>query len=30
MTTLRFVAAEAWYELRAGCRGRSSRSCFPD
>ena len=29
MRTLRFVAAEAWYELRAGCRGPLIPIAFP-
>ena len=29
MTTLRFVAAEAWHELRAGCRGPLIPIVFP-
>ena len=29
MKTLRFVAAEAWYELRAGCRGPLIPIVFP-
>ena len=28
-TTLRFIAAEAWYELRAGCRGPLIPIVFP-
>ena len=29
MKTLRFVAAEAWHELRAGCRGPLIPIVFP-
>ena len=29
MRILRFAAAEAWHEFRAGCRGRSFPSHFP-
>ena len=29
MTTLRFAAAEAWYEFRAGCRGPLIPIAFP-
>ena len=29
MTTLRFAAAEAWHEFRAGCRGPLIPIAFP-